>query len=327
MNNKRLGTLEVFSLALGCMGMTGFYGKANREECKNTIALAFESGITFFDTADNYGFGENEILLGQAIAPFRNKISVATKVGVVQSRESPNGVALNGTKKYIKEACTASLKRLNVSSIDLYYLHHVDPKTPVEVSVEAMAELVYEGKVRHVGLGETGEENIRRAHQVYPITAIQAEYSLFSRDAEKQILPLCKELNIGFVACAPLSRGLLSGKIASFNDLKLDDFRRMFPRFESSNLVHNFKIVSALIKFAEKKSCTLSQLALAWILAQSSSIVPLFGTTISEHVRENISSGDISLSGEEINAMNEIISRGALLGARYPEMAKQFYVK
>ena len=265
MDKKRIGTLEVSALSLGCMGMTGFYGNADREQCIQTIQTAFEQGISFFDTADNYGFGENESLLGSAIAPFRGKVSIATKVGVVRNRETPNIVSINGTPEYIKKQCTISLKRLGISTIDLYYLHHIDPNTPIEETVHAMAQLVAEGMVRHIGLGELSAENIRRAHKVHPITVIQAEYSLFSREAEKHIIPLCKELGIGFVACAPICRGLLSGDITSFQDLAPDDSRRKFPRFEPKNLAHNLKTVLALKKVALHKSFSLSQLALAWV--------------------------------------------------------------
>ncbi len=325
MDKKKLGTLEVSSLGLGCMGMTGFYGHADREKCIQTIQTAFEHGISFFDTADNYGFGSNEELVGSAVAPFRNKVSIATKVGVVRSRETPNIVSINGTAEYIKRQCAVSLKRLGVSTIDLYYLHHVDPNTPIEETIHAMAQLVAEGKVRHLGLGEISIKNIRAAHKVHPITAIQAEYSLFSRGAEKQIIPLCKELGIGFIPCAPICRGLLSGTITSFQDLALDNFRRKFPRFEPANLTHNFKIVSLLKKVALAKSCSLSQLALGWIFAQSDSFVPLFGTTRTSHLLENIQSKDIVFTQTEIDEMNEIVFNNMIHGNRHSEMSRQLY--
>lgn len=323
MGKKRLGSLEVSNLALGCMGMTGFYGHVNREQCIQTIQRAFELGISLFDTADNYGFGANEELVGSAIAPFRDKVSIATKVGVVRSKEAPNRVSINGTAEYIKQQCTVSLKRLGVSVIDLYYLHHVDPNTPIEETIHAMTQLVAEGKVRHLGLGEISAENIRRAHKIHPITAVQAEYSLFSRGAEKQIIPLCKELGIQFIACAPLGRGLLSGKITSIQDLASDDFRLQFPRFESANLAHNFKIVSALKKKTLAKSCHLSQQALAWVSSQS--FIPLFGTTQGSHLQENVRSEDILFTREEIHSMNEIVSKEGVRGARHPESSRRLY--
>lgn len=319
MAKKRIGTLEVSALGLGCMGMTGFYGKADRRRCIQTIQMAFENGVAFFDTADNYGFGENEELLGAAVAPFRDKVSIATKVGVVRSREAPNIVTINGTPEYIKKQCKASLRRLGIEKIDLYYYHHVDPNTPIEETMRAMAELVAEGKVRHIGLGEVGAENIRRAHKVHPIAAVQAEYSLFSRDAEEHIIPLCEELGIGFVACAPLSRGLLSG----VHELGPDDSRRIFPRFEPKNLSHNLKIVSELAKVAHAKSCSLAQLALGWVSSQSTSIIPIFGTTRPDHLLENLKK--VSLTQVEIDAMNEIVAKGVVHGSRLPEVAKSLY--
>jgi len=325
MGKKRLGTLEVSALGLGCMGMTGFYGNADRDQCIQAILVAFEQGISFFDTADSYGFGDNEALVGTAVAPFRDKVCIATKVGVVRNRKDPNIVSINGTPEYIRQQCIASLKRLEVSTIDLYYLHHVDPNTPIEESILAMSQLVLEGKVLHIGLGEMSAEHIRRAHSVHPVTAIQAEYSLFSREAENHIIPICKELGIGLVACAPISRGLLSGTMNPFTNLLSDDFRRKFPRFESENLTHNCKIVYALSSVAQGKSCSLSQLALGWVATQSPSYIPLFGTTRGPHVQENIKSLEISFTQSEINSINEIVSKGVVQGSRHPEMGKKFY--
>jgi aryl-alcohol dehydrogenase-like predicted oxidoreductase len=323
MDKKRLGTLEVSALGLGCMGMTGFYGHADQEQCVQTIQTAFEQGVSFFDTADNYGFGENEVLLGEAIAPFRNKVSIATKVGVVRSKENPSAVSINGKPEYIKNQCAASLKRLRVSTIDLYYLHHLDPHTPIEETMHAMAELVAEGKIRHIGLGEIGTENIRRAHKIYPITAIQAEYSLFFRETEKRLIPLCQELGIGLVACAPLCRSLLTGSIASFDGLQAHDFRRFFPRFSQTNLPHNLKIVEDLRKIAKKKACSLSQLALGWLSSQSSSIVPIFGTNQSSHLIENIS--PMKFSASDIREINEMMAQVSIQGDRLTDAARPFY--
>ena len=325
MDKRKLGSLEISALGLGCMGMSGFYGKVDQDQCFQTIQAAFEQGITFFDTADNYGFGDNEILVGAAIAPFRNKVSIATKVGVVRKKETPNIVSINGSPEYIRQQCTASLKRLGLATIDLYFLHHADPNTPIEDSVHAMAELVAEGKVLHIGLGEMPAEQIRHAHKIYPITAIQTEYSLFSRDAESQIIPLCKELGIGLIACAPLCRGLLGANNHSFNNLAPDDARRMFPRFVSKNLAHNLEIVSALKTLSQRKSCTVAQLALAWVASQSATFVPLFGATRESHVQENIKSMKIRLTQTEVDAINEIVSKGTVCGARLPEMVKQIY--
>ena len=323
MDKKRLGTLEVSALGLGCMGMTGFYGHADREQCIQTIQIAFEKGITFFDTADNYGFGENEILLGEAIASFRDKVSVATKVGVVRSKENPSAVAINGKPEYIKRQCLASLKRLGVSTIDLYYLHHLDSHTPIEETMHAMAELIADGKVRHIGLGEVGIENIRRAHKIHPVTAIQAEYSLFFRGPEKRLIHLCQELGIGLVACAPLCRGLLTGSITSFNALQANDFRRFFPRFSETNLPHNLKIVEDLRKIAKKRSCSLAQLALGWVSCQTLPIVPVFGTTHSSHLIENIS--PMKFSASDICEIKAAMAQVSVHGDRLPDAAKPLY--
>jgi len=325
MDKKKLGTLEISAFGLGCMGMSGFYGKVDREQCTQTIQSAFEQGITFFDTSDNYGSGDNELLLGAAIEPFRNKVSIATKVGVVRKKESPNIFSINGSPEYIRKQCTESLKRLELSTIDLYYLHHLDPNTPIENSMHAMAELVAEGKVLHIGLGEMPAEQIRRAHKIHPITAIQTEYSLFSRDSESKIIPLCKELGIGLIACAPLCRGLLGGMIHSFDNLAPDDARRTLPRFESGNLTHNFQIVSTIKQLSQQKSCTVAQLALAWITCQSATFVPLFGTTRETHVQENLKSLKIRLTQTEVNVINEIIQKRVVRGSRLPEMVKHIY--
>lgn len=323
MHKKKLGSLEVSPLGLGCMGMTGFYGKVDRDQCMKTIQAAFDNGISFFDTADNYGFGENEALVGAAIAPFRDQVSIATKVGVQLNRETPSSFAINGTKDYIKTQCLVSLKRLGIPAIDLYYLHHVDPKTPIEESIQAMADLVAEGKVLRIGLFEASLDHIRRAHEIHPITAVQAEYSLFSREANNQLISLCHELDIGFVACAPLCRGLLGGQIKSYHDLPNDDFRRKFPRFEPDNLANNNQVVQELNKLALAKQCSLAQLALSWISAQS--IVPLFGTTRSAHLLEDIKSAEVLLNKTDLDAIEEILSNNRVLGSRHPEMAQKLY--
>jgi aryl-alcohol dehydrogenase-like predicted oxidoreductase len=327
MELKRFRSLEVSGLGLGCMGMSGFYGKSNQKQCLESIRTAIENGVTFLDTADSYGFGENETLVGTSIAPFREQVSIATKVGVVRKKESPHVFSLNGKPQYVKQQCINSLKRLGVPIIDLYYLHHVDPNTPIEETIHAMAALIAEGLVRHIGLYEMEPQYIRRAHAVHPITAVQAEYSPFSREAEKELLPLCKELGIGFVACAPLCRGLLSGAISSVQDLKPDDFRQYFSRFQTEHLIHNLSIVNALKKIASEKSCSLSQLALAWVIAQSPSIIPLFGTTQPIHVLENIKSTKVPLQQNDIDLINDMVSKEIVRGERHPEMVKQLYNK
>lgn len=302
------------------MGMTGFYGQVDKDQCIQTIQAAFDNGITYFDTADNYGFGDNESLVGEALGPYRKNVCLATKVGVVRNRENRN-VSINGTPQYVKQQCVTSLKRLNTSVIDLYYVHHPDPNTPIEETIHAIAELVNEGLVRHIGLCEMGIDNIRRAHAVHPIAAVQAEYSIFSREAENQLLPLCKELGIGFIACAPISRGLLSG--SHFQHFAPGDFRQNFPRFQSGNLLHNLSIVNSLKKIADEKSCSLSQLSLAWVAAQSAA--PLFGTTQSLHVLENIQSSKIHLTQQDIKKINEIVSIGTVQGDRHTEAMKYLY--
>lgn len=327
MEKRNLKPLEVSALGLGCMGMTGFYGHANKDQCIQVIRTAFENGITFLDTADSYGFGGNEELVGAAIAPFRDNVRIATKVGVVRNRDTPNIVSINGTPDYIRQQCTSSLKKLGIPIIDLYYLHHIDPNTPIEDTIQAMAQLVTEGKIRHIGLGEMRTDDIRRAHAVHPICAVQTEYSLFSREAEEQLLPLCNELGIGFVACSPLCRGFLSGMITSFQDLAPTDFRRRLPRFHPENFTHNFSIVTSLQKVAQERACTLSQLALAWVLVQSPTIVPLFGTTQQLHVQDNIKSLGIPLTKDDVDRLNDIVTRGSVRGARYPEVVKQFYTQ
>jgi len=320
MHKKRLATLDVSSLALGCMGMTNFYGHVNRNDCIKTIATAIEHDITFFDTADSYGLGENEILLGNAIQPFRNQVTIATKVGVVREKDQ---VSINGKPEYIKNQCIKSLEQLKISIIDLYYLHHLDPHTPIEESIDAMSQLVKEGKVRYIGLGEMDEDTIRRAHKIHPITAIQAEFSLFYEEAKERFLPVCEELGITFIACAPLCRGLLTNTIKSFGDLKSEDFRKYLPRFSEENISHNIKIVSLLQKIADNKKCTISQLCLAYV-AHHPSIIPLFGTTKEHHLIENIKC-HISLTDGDIINIKNILATNAIHGDRLPMSAKKFY--
>lgn len=320
MQKRKLGQLEVSSLGLGCMGMSEFYGPADEKHSIQTIQRAFELGINFFDTADMYGFGSNEELLGKAVKSFRDKIVIATKCGIVRKKEDPHSMQINGKPAYVKQQCESSLKRLGVSIIDLYYQHRVDPDTPIEETVQAMADLVKAGKVRHIGLSEATPEAIRRAQAVHPITALQSEYSLWTRGPEEEVLNTCKEFNIGFVAYSPIGRGFLSGKITSPQDLPLNDFRRLLPRFQEDNLEQNLKIVKCIEKMAASKSCTPTQLALAWVLSQSSSIVPIFGTTRQEHLQENIDCLNVHLNSEELKQLNEMIPPGSAHGERYPTL-------
>jgi aryl-alcohol dehydrogenase-like predicted oxidoreductase len=318
MEKKKLGQLEVSALGLGCMGMSDFYGPAQEDKSIETIQKAYEMGITLFDTADMYGYGMNEELVGRAIRPFRDKIVLATKFGVVRKKEDPSFRGVNGKPSYVREQCESSLKRLNVDTIDLYYQHRMDPDTPIEETIHAMAQLVHEGKVRYLGLSEPSPELLKRAHSVHPITAVQSEYSLWTRDPEIRILSLCRELNIGFVAYSPVGRGFLSGKVRSIDDLAPDDVRRNFPRFQKENLEHNLRIVSILEEMGQKKKCTPAQLALAWLMRPDESIVPLFGTTKVAHLQENIDSLNVLMTPEERQRLNDLVPPGFARGDRYP---------
>lgn len=324
MQKRKLGKLEVSALGLGCMGMSEFYGPPSDETSSiETIQRAFEMGITFFDTADMYGFGHNEELVGKAIKEFRKEIIIATKFGIVRKKDDPHFRQINGKPEYIRQQCESSLKRLGIHTIDLYYQHRVDPDTPIEETVKALATLVKEGKIRYIGLSEANVDIIRRAHAVHPITALQTEYSLWTRGPEEGILKVCQELDIGFVAYSPIGRGFLSGKIKSINDLHPQDFRRTLPRFQGENFDFNLKIVNAVEDMAVKKKCTPSQLALAWVLAQSSTIVPLFGTTRQEHLQENIEAVMIKLSALELATLNAMIPLAK--GERYAANAMKVY--
>ncbi len=305
MEKRLLGKLQVTALGLGCMGMSEFYGDIHEERSIQTIQQAYEKGITFFDTADMYGFGHNEELVGKAIKKFREKIVLATKFGIVRKKEDPLFRKIRGDRAYIREQCESSLKRLGVDTIGLYYQHRVDPDTPIEETVHAMAELIKEGKIRYIGLSEASPEILRRAHAVHPITAIQTEYSLWSRAPENEILKVCKEHDVGFVAYSPLGRGFFSGKYKNINDFSSNDFRRTLPRFQKENFIHNLQIVKVVEEIAARKKCTPSQLALAWVLAQSPSIVPIFGTTRPEHLKENIDCLNVHLTPEEILEFNQ----------------------
>jgi aryl-alcohol dehydrogenase-like predicted oxidoreductase len=322
METRKLGNqgLEVSALGLGCMGMSEFYGTADEGESIATIHRALELGVTFLDTADMYGWGANERLIGEAIADRREQVVLATKFG---NMRGPAGeyLGISGTPDYVRSACEASLERLGIETIDLYYQHRVDLETPIEETVGAMAELVQEGKVRYLGLSEAAPDTIRRAHAVHPISALQTEFSLWTRDVEERILPTVRELGIGFVAYSPLGRGFLTGRFASPDDISEGDFRRHNPRFQGENFERNREIVTAVRRMADQKGVTPAQLALAWVLAHGDDIVPIPGTKRRRYLEENVAASDIELTSDDLGALDEAAPPGAAAGERYPDMS------
>ena len=321
MDRRRLGNegLEVSEIGLGCMGMSEFYGTGDEDESIATIQRAIDLGVTFLDTADMYGPFTNEKLIGKAIAGRRDRVELATKFGNVRG-EDGSFLGVSGKPEYVRECCDASLRRLGVDHIDLYYQHRVDPETPIEETVGAMKELVEAGKVRYLGLSEAGIETIRKAHAVHPISAIQSEYSLFTRDVEDEVLPALRELGVGFVPYSPLGRGFLTGRFKSIEDMPEDDTRSArFPRFAEENFMKNVELADRVREVAERKGVTPGQLALAWLLAQGEDIVPIPGTKRRKYLEENAGASGVELTAEDLRRIEEAMPRGSAAGERYTE--------
>ncbi|MEY9978186.1 aldo/keto reductase [Lysinibacillus sp. RC79] len=317
MKYRSIGDLSVSSLGLGCMGMSEYYGTQNDEESIATLHYALELGVNFFDTADQYGVGKNEELVGQALKNVRQQINIATKFAFERD-ESGKVIQINGSPEYVKKACEASLRRLNTDYIDLYYLHRVDPSVPIEETVGAMKELVEEGKVRHIGLSEVSSQTIKRAQKVHPIAALQTEYSIWTRDIEEEILPLCRELNIAVVPYSPLGRGFLSGKIKSVDKFVENDFRRNAPRFQGGNFNQNLSLIRQLEDIANQLNISPAQLALTWLMSNGLDIIPIPGTKRRSYLKENIAAIDFELPNDVKDFINKAIPVGSAAGDRYP---------
>ncbi|MEV0419918.1 aldo/keto reductase [Streptosporangium canum] len=322
MNRRRLGQEgpEVSAIGLGCMGMSEFYGAADEAESVEVIHRALDLGVTFLDTADMYGRGHNEELVGRAIRDRRDEVVLATKFGIVRT-EDPARRGIDGSPAYVKKAADASLQRLGVDHIDLYYLHRRDPAVPVEETVGAMGELVAEGKVGRIGLSEVSAETLRKAHATHPIAALQSEYSLFTRGLEEEILPAARELGIALVAYSPISRGLLGGTLAPAGELPDDDFRKHLPRFTGENGARNEALVGEVRKIAEEVGCTPAQLALAWLLTRGEDVIPIPGTKRLRYLEENAAAADVTLTPGQLAALEAAVPTGAALGDRYPDMS------
>ncbi len=322
MRQRRLGMMgpDVSALGLGCMGMSDFYAGRDDQESLATLERALALGVTFYDTADMYGPFTNEELVGRFLKGKRDRVVLATKFGVMRDPNDPTVRGINGKPDYVRKACEASLRRLGVKAIDLYYLHRVDPATPIEDTVGAMAGLVKEGKVRWLGLSEVSPQTLHRAHKVHPITAVQSEYSLWSRDPEDDgILDACRDLGVGFVPYSPLGRGFLTGQIKRYEDLAPDDYRRHSPRFQGENFQKNLDLVKHIEEIAQSKGCTPAQLALAWVLAQGDDLVPIPGTKRRQYLEENVGALDVTLTADDLRRIDEIAPKGVAAGLRYPE--------